>query len=107
MALSDSGTHTATDGTETQVAEETADGTYVVKVDGVNLAADDVVVVRVYDKVLAASSYAVWRQIVLVGVQVEPVVASDPLLVDNSVKVTIQQTAGASYKAVPWALHSI
>ena len=107
MAVSDSGTHTSTDTTETQVAEESLEATAVFKVDLTNMAVDDVVVIRVYDKVLSSVSYAIWQQRVYRGVQVEPVVATDPLIVDTQVKCTIQQTAGSSYKAIPWALHSI
>ena len=107
MAVSDSGTHTSTDTSETQVTEESLEATAVFKADLTNMAAADVVTIRVYDKVLSSVAYAVWQERTYYGVQSEPVVATDPLIVDTQVKCTIQQTAGSSYKAIPWALHSI
>ena len=107
MSLSDSGTHTSTDTSEVTLSEKTDPGTYVLKVDLTNMAVDDVVTVLVYDKVLPAGAYAVWQRKTYSGVQSEPVVATDPLVVDSAVKASIKQTAGSTYRDIYWALHVI
>lgn len=93
--LSDSGTTSAlTIGTETTLATDTNNGTFVLEVDTSNLVLGDLLEVRVYTITLSGGSLTqVWK-----GTYQHPQInnhkASPPIASDQSIKCTLKQVAG-------------
>lgn len=102
--VSSSGTQTATIGTEHQlVAADTNNATFVALIDTTNLANGDVVELRIYTKVLSTGSLdLVWKgsysNAQAIKVKQSPFVPSD-----QSLELTLKQTAGTG-RAFDWKL---
>ena len=100
--VSSSGTQTA-DGSEDVLTTDTTNGTYVLKVDLINMANLDVVELRIYTKALSTGALdLVWKgtyaNAPLIVVAQSPFVPSD-----QSIKVTLKQVAGTD-RNYDWAL---
>ena len=93
--LSDSGTTSAlTIGTETTLATDTNNGTFVLEVDSSNLALGDLLELRVYTVTLSAgSSVQAWKA-TYQNAQINNHKISPPVATDQSIKCTIKQVAG-------------
>lgn len=108
VSVSNSGSQTATINTEhTLGAAITTAGIYQLKVDMANLAAGDVLELRMYGKVRSTDTERLmWGPVSYgpvppsVGIAVSP---ADVCAV--SVKFTLKQTAGTG-RAYPWAIYS-
>jgi hypothetical protein len=100
-----SGTQTPTVGTEATLTTQTTNSTFVYYVDTTNLANGDTVELRVYTIVLSGgASDLVWKG-TYSNVQLIPVAQSPFVASDQSIKVTLKQTAGTA-RAFPWKLLS-
>lgn len=94
-ALSQSGTTSAlTVGTETTLATDTNNGTFVSFVDCSSMAAGDVAEVRVYSINLSGGSYKQLWKGVFQNAQINPLKALPPVASDQGYRVTVKQTAG-------------
>jgi hypothetical protein len=93
--LSDSGTTTAlTIGTETALATDTNNGTFVLEVDTSNLALGDLLEIRVYTITLSGGTLTqAWKGTYQHG-QINNHKISPPVASDQSIKCTLKQTAG-------------
>lgn len=93
--LSDSGTTSAlTVGTETTLATDTNNGTFVLEVDTSNMALGDLVELRVYTITLSGGSLIQAWKGAFQHVQVNNHKISPPVASDQSVRCTIKQVAG-------------
>ena len=106
--LSDNGTTSAlTIGTETTLATDTNNGTFVLEVDCSNMAAGDAVEARIYTKTLSGDSEIELWKTTWYGVQVNSHKLSPPVASDQSVKCTLLQRRGtititSVTGSIPW-----
>lgn len=84
------------DGTEQTVADVSEKGIYEAVIDLTNMAIGDVLVVRMYIKVLSGGAYVQNGLEVLEGAQTVPSIYALRRTVINGFKLTIQQTAGVN-----------
>lgn len=93
--LSDSGTTAAlTINTETTLATDTNNGTFVLEVDTSNLALGDLLEIRIYTVTLSGGTLTqVWKG-TYQHVQINKHKVSPPIVTDQSIKCTLKQTAG-------------
>jgi hypothetical protein len=108
VTVDSSGTITATVTTEHTLATVTGAGVYVVNVDTVNMAAGDVVELRVKKPVLSGGTARVMFYAMFAGVQpTEDVLkTSVPIVIDATAAacdVTLKQTLGTG-RAFPWSI---
>lgn len=110
MAVSEKtgGSQTATIGTEHTLATVTDPGIYVLRVDLANLAAGDVVELRVYSKARSGTdSERLKDGPATYGPIVPDALLPDsiPVLATGHLKATLKQTAGTG-RAFPWVILS-
>jgi hypothetical protein len=98
-----SDTQTAEIGTEHTLDTETDPGVYSLVVDMANLAAGDIVVLRIKTKCAPGETSRVAYQAIFAGVQSEPNKYSVPVPIDTEIVCTLQQTAGTG-RDFPWNL---
>ena len=93
--LSDSGTTSAlTIGTETTLATDTNNGTFVLQVDTSNLALGDLLEIRVYTINLSGGTLTQSWKGTYQHAQINNEKISPPVASDQSIKCTLNQTAG-------------
>lgn len=97
FAVDQTGTTAAlTINAETQTGTDaTTNATYVYKLNTNNLAAGDVLEVRIYCRDVAAGSIAQAWKATYSGVQTSPLKISPPVPSDQLIRFTIKQTAGS------------
>jgi hypothetical protein len=101
------GTQTATVSTEHTLLDVAVAGTFTLHVDLINMAAGDVVELRIYQMVLTAGTRRVAYQQTFAGAQVTDnmvqisVPISNELTDAGALRFTLKQTAGTS-RAFPW-----
>jgi len=99
-----SGTKTATgSGTEDDLATDTANHTYVLACDLANMAAGDIVTLRLYTKVLSGGTERLAYVATYAHVQGEPAKYSVPVPANVHLRATLTQSAGTG-RSVPWSL---
>lgn len=98
-----SGTQTATISTEHDLATDTANHTYVLKVDTAAMVASDLVELRLYSKCLSGGTERLAYVVSYQHAQGEPMKYSVPIPENISLRATLKQTAGTG-RAFPWAL---
>jgi hypothetical protein len=103
--VDNSGSQTATIGTEHVLDTPTTNATYVVSVDTVNLALGDLVELRCYDMVDGSNYRQMWKG-TYQHPQVNNAKASPPLAVTTQAKFTLKQTAGTG-RVFPWSVRRI
>lgn len=111
MAVTDvHGSQTAVISTEHTLADTSAAATYQLVVDTINMAAGDVLVLRIYHMTLTSGTRRVAYVQTYTGVQAaddlikESVPISTALTDSGAVRATLQQTAGTG-RVFPWALN--
>jgi len=93
--LSDSGTTSALGiGTETTLATDTNNGTFVLEVDTSNMALGDLLEIRVYTITLSGGTLTQAWKGTYQHVQINNHKISPPVASDQSIKCTLKQTAG-------------
>lgn len=103
-SLSSSGTQTASIGTEHTLTTDTTNGTYYYEVDIGNLANGDILELRVYTMTLSGGTLRVaWKSTFGPLPPVQDICPSPPQPSDQSIKVTLKQTAGTG-RSFPWKL---
>lgn len=106
MAVNASGTVT-TDGTSQSLATPSTSNVYVFDIDTTNLAAGDVIEVRVQKKVLTGGTiHTLWRATIGPSPRSEVVVSSPPVSAPFGVTVLVQRVAGADH-AYDWSLMTL
>jgi hypothetical protein len=103
--LDNSGTQTATIGTEHTLDSPSTSATYVFMVDTVNMANNDILELRCYDKVDATNLRVIWKG-TYQHIQVVIGKASPPLAVTAGAQFTLKQTAGTG-RSYPWSVRRI
>ncbi len=108
LAVSASGTQTATISTEHTLYTSSAAGVFLLEVNLVNMASGDTVELRVKGKTLTGDSVAVKLLETYSGAQVEPdvIVRSIPVPDDLALVFTLKQTAGTG-RSFPWKVLSL
>lgn len=111
VAVAASGTQTATVGTEHTLATLAGPGVYVVKVDAANLAAQDVLELRIKGPALNAGTARVLFYAAFYGVQAsdDAMKVSVPVVVDSAAGahvVTLLQLKGTS-RTFPYTILSL
>ncbi len=101
--LSDSGTTTPTVGVETTLATDTNNGTFVLEVETTNMVLGDLLEIRVYTITLAAAALTQAWKGTYQHVQINNHKISPPVASDQSIKCTINQTAGTA-RSFPWKM---
>jgi hypothetical protein len=89
--------------TEHTLSTQTTAGVYVLVVDCNAMVLGDTVELRVKTKYASGGTERQARVYILANVQEDANFYSDPIPIDNSVKVTLLQTAGTG-RAFPWNL---
>lgn len=103
-AVSASGTQAATVGTEITLQTDTTVGTYYYEVDLSAMAAGDIVELRIYTMTLAAGTLRqVWKSSFGPGLPVCQIAAAPSQPSNQSIRVTLKQTAGTA-RSFPWKL---
>jgi hypothetical protein len=103
--VDNSGSQTATIGTEHVLDSPTTNGTYVFSVDTVNLALGDLVELRVYDMVDGTNFRQVFKG-TYQHAQINNGKVAPPIAVTTQAKFTLKQTAGTG-RAFPWSVRRI
>ncbi len=106
LAIETDGSQTATISTEHSLATLVGAKTRVLVVDLVNLAAGDVVTLRIKTAARAAGTERIAYAATFRDAQPAPVSMSVPAPMANGGTVTLQQTAGTG-RAFPWAVYSL
>ena len=101
-AIDSSGTQTASINTEHILAQPTTNGTYVLKVDTVNMVNGDLLEIRVYDKVDGTNYRQEWKG-TYQHIQINNSKPSPPIIVTTQMKATLKQVAGTG-RDFPWSL---
>ena len=102
--LDSSGTQTAVIGTEHVLATSTTNATFYFQVRGNNLVSGDILELRIYTITLSGGTLEVtWKTTVGPSPPPAIVIASPPQPSDQSIKVTLKQTAGTG-RALDWKL---
>jgi hypothetical protein len=110
-SVAGSGTQTATIGTEHQLFNSSAAGTYIGFIDMVNMAAGDVVELRVYRMVLTGGTTRVAYKQIFQGAQVadDVIKVAEPVVVaitdSGAYRLTLKQTLGTG-RAFPWSVET-
>lgn len=103
-ALSSSGTQSCTIGTEFALTTDTTNATFYFECDLNALVAGDIIELRIYTMTLAGGVLRVaWKSTYGPAPPVNLNSASPPQPSDQSLKVSIKQTAGTA-RSVPWKL---
>jgi flagellar capping protein FliD len=103
-ALSASGSQTASVGTEHILTTDTTNGTYYFEVNVTNLANGDILELRVYTITLVGGTLQIaWKSTYGPVPPIQDVCPSPPQPSDQSLKVTLKQTAGTG-RIFPWKL---
>lgn len=103
-ALSASGSQTAVIGTEHILTTDTTNGTYYYEVAINNLAIGDILELRIYTITNSGGTLQVaWKGTYGPVPPVQDVIPSPPQPSDQSIRVTLKQTAGTG-RAYPWKL---
>lgn len=100
------GTLTSTVGTEQTLEDITSAGYYMSTVDLTNMAAGDVVLLKLYKKVLSGGSLVLVDQSTFNGVQAAPCALSLTYESLYEIKFTLYQTAGSS-RTFPWTVDQV
>ncbi|MEN6535641.1 MAG: hypothetical protein ABFD89_18400 [Bryobacteraceae bacterium] len=103
--VDNSGSQTATIGTEHVLDSPTTAATYVFSVDTVNLALGDLLELRCYDKVDGTNYRQMWKG-AFQHPQVNNAKVSPPIAVTTQAKFTLLQVAGTG-RAFPWSVRRI
>lgn len=98
-----SGTQAAVVGTEHQLSAQTGAGIYVLVVDANNMAAGDALTLKIKTMAIGSGETRLAYTLTYLDLQAEPVKYSVPVPANNSITVTLTQTAGTS-RAFPWSL---
>ncbi|GAB1823573.1 hypothetical protein [Herbidospora sp. RD11066] len=98
-----SGSQSATISTEHDLATDTASHTYVLVVDTGALADGDVVVLRLYTKVLSGGTERLAYRAAYAHTQGDPQKYSVPVPANIHLRASLQQTAGTG-RSFPWSL---
>ena len=98
-----SGTVTA-DGTVQTLTDTTANKYFTFKLDTALMDTGDTTVITIYDVVLGAGTYRVYKTETYTGAQAESIKFMAPLWITQKIKVTLQQTTIGTYRNYPWAL---
>lgn len=106
IAVIASGTQTAVITTEHSLATSTTGKTYVLVVDTINMVAGDVLELRAKTKVLVGSTAHLAYLATYAHAQIAPNKYSVPVPANQSIEVTLKQTAGTG-RNFEWALLSI
>jgi hypothetical protein len=106
LARESSGTQTATIGTEHSLATPTTAKTRVLVVNLTNLAAGDILELRIKSKVLAAGSEVLGRLATVVGPVTELRYESPPVATVDGATFTLKQTAGTG-RSFEWSVLSL
>ncbi len=102
--LSDSGTTTPTvGGGESILATDTNNGTFVLEVETTNMVLGDSLEIRVYTITLAAGALTQAWKGAYANAQINNHKISPPIASDQSIKCTINQTAGTA-RSFPWKM---
>ncbi len=112
VTVASSGTQSATVGTEHSLYAASAAGVYVLQVNLTNLAAADVVELRIYSKTLSGDTITLGNAGTLLyiatvaGAVDAPVLASVPITAGYAATFSLKQTAGTG-RSFPWAVLSL
>ena len=105
--LADSGTTAAlTINTETTLATDTSNGTFVLEVDTSNLALGDLLEIRIYTITLSGGTLTQAWKGTFQNAQINNHKISPPIASDQSIKCTLKQTAGTG-RTFAWKMLSI
>lgn len=103
--VKDSGSQTATINTEHTLATVTDPSVYVLTLDLANLAAGDVLELRIYGKARSSDTERLLhRGTYGPGIPAAKLVQSVPIISPHYFKATLKQTAGTG-RAWPWAIY--
>lgn len=97
------GSQTATVDTEHTLDTQTTAGVYVLVVDMTNLAAGDIVILRIKVKAVHDGTSKLAYMATYANAQAEPIKFSIPVPVDTEIIATLEQTDGTG-RAFPWNL---
>lgn len=103
--VDNSGSQTATIGTEHTLDSPATNATYVLAVDTVNLANGDLVELRCYDKVDGTNLRQIWKG-TYQHAQINNGKVSPPLAVTAGAQFTLKQVAGTG-RVFPWSVRRI
>lgn len=98
-----SGTQSAAVGTEHELATSTTTGIFVLVVDTNNLAAGDALTLKIKTMAIGSGATRLAYTLTFADLQSEPVKYSVPVPSNNSITVTLTQTAGTA-RTFPWSL---
>lgn len=98
-----SGTQTAQINTEHQLATSITTGIFVLVVDTNNMASGDALTLRIKTMAIGSGVTRLAYTMIFADLQAEPVKYSVPVPSNNSITVTLQQTAGTA-RTFPWSL---
>lgn len=102
--VSASGSQTATINTEFILTTDTTNATFYFEVDVTNLANGDILELRVYTMTLAGGTlHLAWKSTYGPVPPIQDICPSPPQPSDQSIKVTLKQTAGTA-RLFPWKL---
>lgn len=101
-----SGTQAATISTEHDLATDTASHVYVLVVDAGAMVAGDVVILRLYTKVLSGGTERLAYSATFAHAQGDPNKYSVPVPANISLRASLQQTAGTG-RSFPWSLLAV
>lgn len=90
----------------TTVSQQTADGVYQLFLDLSALTATESYRLRIYERVLAGGTQRVVQDVVLSGVQSEPIYASASLLLMHGWTFTLQKLAGTD-RTIAWSIRQV
>ncbi len=103
-SVSASGTQTSTVGTEIALTTDTTNATFYFEVDCTVMVAGDIVELRVYTMTLGGGTlHQAWKDTIGPNLPVCPIRPSPPQPSDQSLKVSLKQTAGTA-RSFPWKL---
>lgn len=109
VTTSASGTVTPVVGTESQLADTAVTGVYTYSVDTVNMAAGDILELRVYEMVLTSGTSRVLLEQTFYGAQIADDLIKVSIPVGNSLtdstalRFSLKQTFGTA-RAYPWSV---
>ena len=98
-----SASQSATLDTEHTLSTQTTPGVYILVVDMANLAAGDIVILRIKTKYATGGTSRLAYMAEFAGVQTEPNKYSVPVPVDTEIVCTLEQTDGTG-REFPWNL---
>lgn len=106
VAVKVSGSQTATISTEHDLATITDAGVYVLTVDAAELAAGDIVELRIYGKARSADTERLLHRATYGPIALaSPLVMSIPVISPHHLRASLKQTAGTG-RAFPWAIYT-